>query len=923
MKFLYRRPTLLTKAYRWLALTSLSAILVPSVFAQIEEIVVTATKRQATLQEIPIAVSVVGQETIQQARILDLLDIQSVVPSLRVNQLQSSQNTNFTIRGFGNGANNAGIEPSVAVLIDGVIRSRSSGRIGDLPNLERIEVISGPQSTLFGKNASVGVISIVTSKPQQETQGNIQVGFGNFNEATARGYVTGGITDNLALSLGGSITLRDGYFDSIDPNLDNVNDRNRWSLRGQALYTTDSFEARFIADYSTLEEQCCGVTNVVESETSAIIDNLNATLNNEIPGQGLASVNDPFSFIAFQNTDSINELDDYGFSLHLEKIFSSFDISSITAYRFNDSFFDTDADYNRLNILDSVRSDQEISTFTQEVRITSNTEGRVDWMVGGYLFLEDVNLNAGLEYGEDIREYVDVLAGGAATLGFIESSLGLEAGTFFAGDTLTDEFFTQDDTTYSIFSTVDFHITDRLTLTGGINYTQSKKDFSGRTVNSDVFSAVDFTGPQGAAVIQATPGAVPSVIFAEGLGEFESFEDTFGLAPTEANRDAVAANPDTAAAFVIFNATVDALAANPTVAAAVAAAVAASPNSPLSDLQGLQFQPPFLAFPNAVENSSTDDDDVSWTARLAYDYSDQLNFYFNVATGFKASSINLSRDSRPLASDIPALEQAGLTQPNQASGTRFALPEETLVYEIGAKGNYDNFSFNIALFDQTVKNFQSNAFIGSSFVLTNAGEQSVQGAEIELTYLPIENLELKFSGTFLDPVFDSFPNAPGPIPGVPIDRTGDDPDNVNTTSLSFIVNYSHDFGNGISGYLRADYQYENATQHSVNLTLASLAQSALAPAASPGTDLTTTPPTPGIAQTVDFVPGFESREQSLVNASAGLRFEEQEIELQVWGRNIFNDEFVTTLFPGVAQFGIVNAYPNQPATYGVSVRKSF
>ena len=107
----------------------------------IEEIIVTSTKKEQTLQEIPIAVSVTSADTIQKAGILDLKDLQSVVPSLRINTLQNSTNTNFTIRGFGNGANNPGIEPSVGVFIDGVYRSRSAAQIGDLPNLERVEVL--------------------------------------------------------------------------------------------------------------------------------------------------------------------------------------------------------------------------------------------------------------------------------------------------------------------------------------------------------------------------------------------------------------------------------------------------------------------------------------------------------------------------------------------------------------------------------------------------------------------------------------------------------------------------------------------------------------------------------------------------------------------------------------------------------------
>ena len=135
------------------ALAVLACIASPSIsFAQegatiIEEIVVTATKRTQTLQETPVAVSVVTAEAIEEAQILDISDLQSVVPSLRITQLQNSTNTNFVIRGFGNGANNPGIEPSVGVFVDNVYRSRSAGAIGDLPSLERVEVLNGPQST--------------------------------------------------------------------------------------------------------------------------------------------------------------------------------------------------------------------------------------------------------------------------------------------------------------------------------------------------------------------------------------------------------------------------------------------------------------------------------------------------------------------------------------------------------------------------------------------------------------------------------------------------------------------------------------------------------------------------------------------------------------------------------------------------------
>ena len=147
----------------------------------IEEIVVTSSKRQTTLQDTPIAVSVISATDLKESQIQDIKDLQFLVPSLRVTQLQSSGNTNFLIRGFGNGANNAGIEPSVGVFIDGVYRSRSASALSDLPNLERIEVLRGPQSTLFGKNASAGVISVITAKPDlDETTGSMSLTVGEY-----------------------------------------------------------------------------------------------------------------------------------------------------------------------------------------------------------------------------------------------------------------------------------------------------------------------------------------------------------------------------------------------------------------------------------------------------------------------------------------------------------------------------------------------------------------------------------------------------------------------------------------------------------------------------------------------------------------------------------------------------------------------
>jgi len=156
--------------YKYRYILSLCFIFIFSLnsFAQsgeIEEIITTATKTEKTLQEVPVAVSVISADEIDKANVVDAFDLMQVVPSLDTRQYQSSKNAAFFIRGFGNGSNNNGVEPSVALFVDGVYRSKMQSRISDLPMVERVEVLRGPQSTLFGKNASAGVINIITKKP--------------------------------------------------------------------------------------------------------------------------------------------------------------------------------------------------------------------------------------------------------------------------------------------------------------------------------------------------------------------------------------------------------------------------------------------------------------------------------------------------------------------------------------------------------------------------------------------------------------------------------------------------------------------------------------------------------------------------------------------------------------------------------------
>ncbi len=841
-------------------LTALAAGVAPIAMAQddadegarrLSTVTITATKREQTLQDVPVAVSVVDNTTIEKAEIQDLNDLQSVVPSLRVGQLQSSANTNFIIRGFGNGANNVGIEPSVGVFVDGVYRSRSAAQISDLPNLQRVEVLRGPQSTLFGKNASAGVISIVTRKPQFETQGSIEATAGNFNAFRMKGDLTGPLSDTVAYSLAGNINTRDGYADDIATG-EETNERNRWGVRGELLFTpSETLELRLIGDYDKIDEVCCVAGNLVNGPTGGLIQLIGGNINGE----------DPFSYEVFGNFPSENEIENSGLSLQVDKEFSGFDVTSITAFRKVDSFTNQDSDFTSADLIGLNENSGKIDTFTQELRFTSNNpDSSFDWMVGGFYFDESVEVSSDFEYGADYRNYADGLLvglGAPGALAGVETALGLPVGATFGQNGQGPEAeFGQDNKAWSVFGTLDFYLTDRLTATVGLNYTEDEKDAFYRQTNSDVFSAVD--------LVQ--------------LG-FGSALAGAGVDPTD---------PTAVGAFAL---------ANPAAFAAIQAAAADPAQNPLLGLQALQFLPPFLDFPNSVEDGSSSDNATTHTLRVAYDLTDNINVYGSWATGFKATSWNLSRDSRPFASDFIAgssvtsppsspIRDAGLAVPNLTSGTRFAGPEDSEVFEIGVKGAFSTFAFNLAIFDQTIEGFQSNAFTGTGFALANAGEQSTTGAEFDLTWSATEALTLNFAGTFLDPVYDSF------VGSASGDLSGQTPSGIPDVATSMGFNYDFALGNWDS-YVRADWQYSADTDFFDD---------------------------PGNQALIDSV-GY-SREVNEVNAAAGFENDDG-LSVAVWARNLLDDQRITTAFPSVAQAGSISGYPNQPRTYGVTLRKRF
>ena len=833
------------------------------------EIIVTATKREQTLQQVPVAVTVTTAETIERAQIRDIRDLSTVVPSLRVNTLQSSASTNFYIRGFGNGANNAGIEPSVGLFVDGVYRSRSAAMISDLPDVQRIEVLRGPQSTLFGKNASAGVISITTREPRFKLGGNLEASYGNYNALVLKGYVTGPITDTIAASIAGGYNKRDGYVTDLGTNTKS-NERNRWFVRGQVLFQpSDQLKVRLIGDYAKIDEDCCAVVNLQPAAPTAIITA--PVLAGGLGGK-ISDFRTPFADVTWSNFPSTNRIRNWGYSGQIDYGVGPLKLTSITAYRHTGAITNQDSDFTSADLLGRNYQDLQIDTFTQEFRASTNWDGPLNAVLGAFYYNERIRQHNELLLGTQFRPYANALivgqSGGAFTLSQVEQLLSAASGTnyigksFAAGNGFIENYRLKDEN-YSFFAQFDYKVTDRLTLTGGVNYTHNSKNFSSNSSSNEVFSSI----PLASLVVPAR-----NVLIAQGIAAKLNIPVTSVPASAIAN----------------FQTT------NPVEYAQAAGAAAQLPT-----LAALQFLPPFLNVPNAVEPGTVGDGNWSFTARAAYDVSDAVNVYASFATGYKAASVNLSRDSRPNAANYATIQTnpayAALRLANLTSGGRYAGPEKSQVWEAGLKANWGLVTANLAVFKQTIKGFQSNIFTGTGFFLANAGKQSSFGIEFEGMAKPSRELTVNLGVTYLDPKYDSFL-----LSGVG-DLSGTRPGGVSRLTATFGAQWDHELANSDHIILRGDYHYE-----------------------APFALVEGLPNLVGVVGTSGAIAAATTRKQEIKLANASLTYAMHNgLEFTLWGRNIGNSRSILQIFDSPLQIGSISGYPSEPRTWGGQVRYRF
>ncbi len=430
----------------------------------LEEIVVTATKRVQSLQDVPIAVNAFNADTIEVAGINNAGDLAILTPALNINVNTNPFAARMIIRGVGTAQTDPALEPSVGLFIDGVYLGRTGLGMSDLTDIERIEVLQGPQGTLYGKNTNAGAISVITKKPNfEESEGYVEASVGNYSMNKLTASASGPLTQNLAYRLSGNINQRDGYYDN-SAGVD-FNDADDWNIQGKLQWeATESLSILLSGSRVERDTTCCGA-DAVQTES----------VNNELVAQGLSpDSNDPYDYNVQSNADNRFAMESDLLSMTIDYDAGWGAIKSITAWNDYSYRVDQDPDRSELDILTLSNDKFSGDSFSQELRFTASPTDNVDYMLGAF-YLEQNTKRGGDEpfvfIGDDI-----ITIGSQQDLPFpLPFNFLVQP-----GDSLTVDM-NQDAETIAFFGQGTWHIGDQWHITGGLRWSDEEK-------KSDLFS---------------------------------------------------------------------------------------------------------------------------------------------------------------------------------------------------------------------------------------------------------------------------------------------------------------------------------------------------------------------------------------------------------------------------------------------------
>lgn len=436
--------------------------------AQVEDIIVTAQKRSQRLQDVPLAVTALSAETLTNSQTTGTSGLANLVPSLTYTQSTSDLNNNVRVRGVGTALFNTGLESSVSFVVDGVVMSRQGQGFQELIDVERVEVLRGPQGTLFGKNATAGVVNVVTQRPTDYLSGAAEISAAEHGEYRFKGTVSGPLTETLGGRLTGFYTNDDGYVTDTGTG-DTVYGSEVYGLRGKLEWQpSEALNLLFAADYRESDSTCCQL--VPYQTTNAVLAGIRSPIVASPTNRSVETDGTTFA-------DSRSS----GASLEANLSLGDYTVTSVTGYR-------TWALQNNVEV-DGFQSavplyvpfgngyfginggGLDISQFTQELRLTSPSDQPVEYTVGLFYF--------NLDLDRDFRRRV----GGCVTN---PAAFGQPCPTFFfssaahSANTRTENL--------AAFGQAEWHLTERLSALFGARLQRETVSYSGYRLSTPPFA---------------------------------------------------------------------------------------------------------------------------------------------------------------------------------------------------------------------------------------------------------------------------------------------------------------------------------------------------------------------------------------------------------------------------------------------------
>lgn len=451
-------------------------------------IIVTATRRAQDIQDVPIAVTAVGQEQLDKQGVVNVQNLTQVSPSFSTSNAQiASGSVVLRIRGVGTTSNNIGFESAVGIFVDGAYQSRPGVALSEFVDIERVEVLRGPQGTLFGRNTSAGALNITTNKPDVTSFGGFaNATYGNLGLANVQGAVNLPLVeDTLAVRLTGAYRERDGNVDIVDATGTQIGQSgtvDQFLLRGQLGYESEGgVTARFIVDYSESENQCCAAVELLaDTGLEATLAALGGGPRGGMAAPTVATT--PFdqaaaesvlgNRIATASRVPMANVEQYGITGEFNfPIGESADLVVIGSYRDFSSSEAYDSDFSGLDVFDVDRLDTNIETITAEARLQGEAlGGALNWLVGGFYSDETINSDIDFALGADYDLLVGGIFGGAVG----PAPLALLTGADPSQTTATN-VYSQSSESFSVFTHNSLELTDGLTATIGLRYSDESK----------------------------------------------------------------------------------------------------------------------------------------------------------------------------------------------------------------------------------------------------------------------------------------------------------------------------------------------------------------------------------------------------------------------------------------------------------------